>query len=84
MENMTYSHFRSHLTAALDKVNKNHVPLLVTRQSGEAAVVISLEDFRSYEETAYLMLSTKNAIRLNQAIQQLEGKKGKARKLIEE
>jgi antitoxin YefM len=83
MENMTYSDFRSNLSAALDKVNTNHVPILVTRQSGKAAVVMSLEDFKSYEETAYLMTSIKNAERLNQAIEQLESKKGKTRKLIE-
>ena len=84
MENMTYSDFRNHLASALDKVNDNHVPILVTRQSGKAAIVMSLEDFKSYEETAYLMSSIKNVERLNQAIEQLEKKKGKHKKLIEE
>ena len=84
MENMTYSDFRSHLASALDKVNDNHVPILVTRQSGKAAIVMSLEDFKSYEETAYLMSSIKNAERLNQAVEQLEKRKGKHKKLIEE
>lgn len=81
---MTYSDFRSHLANALDKVNNNHVPILVTRQSGKSAVVMSLEDFNSYEETAYLMSSIKNAERLNQAIKQLEKGEGKHKKLIEE
>jgi len=80
---MTYSDFRSHLASALDKVNDNHVPILVTRQSGKFAVVISLEDFKSYEETAYLMSSVKNAERLNKSIAQLEKRMGKPRKLIE-
>lgn len=84
MDNMTYSDFRSHLATVLDKVNDDHVPLLVTRQSGKSAVVMSLEDFKSYEETAYLMSSMKNAERLSQAIAQLESKKGKARKIVEE
>lgn len=84
MENMTYSDFRSHLASALDKVNDNHVPILVTRQSGKIAVVMSLEDFKSYEETAYLMSSIKNAQRLTKSIEQLEKKMGKHRKLIEE
>lgn len=81
---MTYSDFRSNLSQALDKVNDDHVPMLITRQSGKPAVVMSLEDFKSYEETAYLMSSAKNAERLGQAIKQLESRKGKARKLIEE
>lgn len=80
---MTYSDFRSHLTAALDKVNDNHTPILITRQSGKAAVVMSLEDFKSYEETAHLMSSAKNAERINQAIKQLEKKQGHVNKLIE-
>jgi antitoxin YefM len=41
---------------------------MITRQNGKPAVLISLEDFKSYEETAYLMASPKNAMRLNQAI----------------
>jgi antitoxin YefM len=84
MENMTYSDFRNHLASALDKVNDNHVPILVTRQSGKFAVVISFEDFKSYEETAYLMSSSKNAERLNKSIAQLEKRMGKHKKLIEE
>jgi len=84
MENMTYSDFRSHLASALDRVHNNHVPILITRQSGKFAVVMSLEDFKSYEETAYLMSSVKNAKRLNASVAQLEKKRGKPRKLIEE
>lgn len=84
MESMTYSDFRSHLAAALDKVNENHAPILVTRQSGKAAVVMSLDDFKSYEETAHLMASIKNAERLNQAIEQLESKQGQIKPLIDE
>ncbi|WP_343224000.1 type II toxin-antitoxin system Phd/YefM family antitoxin [Oceanobacter mangrovi] len=32
---------------------------MTTRQNGKAAVVMSLEDFHAYEETAYLMASPK-------------------------
>jgi antitoxin YefM len=59
MENMTYFDFKNHLASTLDKVNDNHLPILVTRQSGKSAVVMSLEDFKSYAETAYLMSSVK-------------------------
>jgi|SRR5262245_60443799 len=84
MQSITYSDFRKNLAASLDKVNEDHVPILITRQFGKAAVVMSQEDFKSYEETAYLMSSINNAYRLNQAIEQLEGKKGKIKRLIEE
>jgi len=84
MKNMTYSHFRSHLSDSLDQVNENHAPILITRQSGKPAVVMSLDDYKSYEETAYLLSSVENAKCLTESIEELESGKGKARKLIEE
>lgn len=83
MDTLSYSAFRSHLASTLDKVNEDHKPILVTRQNGSPAVVMSLEDFKSYEETAYLMSSHKNAERLNNAITQLESGKGVERELPE-
>jgi len=83
METMSYTTFRNHLASALDKVNTDHTPVLITRQNGDPAVVLSLDDFKSYEETAYLMSSTKNAQRLNQAIEQLESSNGSEKCLIE-
>ncbi|MER2472094.1 type II toxin-antitoxin system Phd/YefM family antitoxin [Photorhabdus laumondii] len=55
-----------------DKVNDDHKPILITHQNGKPAVILSLEDFQAYEETAYLMASSKNAARLNQAITEVE------------
>ena len=75
MDAIRYSNFRSHLAETLDKVNEDHVPIMITRQNGKPAVIISLEDFKSYEETAYLMASPKNATRLNQAIAEIEAGK---------
>ena len=75
---------RIHLLQALDRVNDDHCPILTTRQNGRAAVLLSLDDFKSYEETAYLMKSPKNAERLNAAIAELEKGKGIAKEIIEE
>lgn len=68
MDTMSYSAFRADLARVLDKVNQDHAPVLITRQNGKPAVIISLEDFQSYEETAYLMASPRNAERLQQAV----------------
>lgn len=84
MDIMSYSAFRAQLAGVLDKVNDDHKPILITRQNGKPAVLISLEDFQAYEETAYLMASPKNAERLNQAIAQVEAGKAVQRGLIEE
>lgn len=84
MDAITYSHFRSQLSGVLDKVNDDHTPILITRQNGRPAVVMSLEDFQAYEETAYLMASPKNAERLNQAIAEINKGATVKRELIEE
>lgn len=84
MDTISYSAFRSNLATTLDKVNDNHKPVMITRQNGKPAVVISLEDFQAYEETAYLMASPKNAERLNQAIAEVAAGKTIQRELIEE
>ena len=84
MDTISYSSFRSHLASILDKVNYNHKPIMITRQKGEPAVLMSVEDFNSYEETAYLMASPENAKRLNQAIADVEAEKTVQHELIEE
>ncbi len=84
MHSMNYSLFRTQLASTLDKVNDDHQPVMITRQNGKPAVLISLEDFQSYEETAYLMASPKNAQRLNEAIAEIESAKAIQHELIEE
>ena len=72
MHAISYTALRNHLANMLDKVNDDHTPMLITRQNGKPAVLMSLEDFQSYEATAYLMASPKNAARLNHAIAEIE------------
>jgi len=67
----------------IDRVNDDHRPVLITRQKGRAAVLMSLADYRSFEETAYLMRSPRNTERLNAAISDLESCKGIERELLE-
>jgi antitoxin YefM len=84
MDTMSYSAFRTNLAGTLDKVNDDHKPMIITRQNGRPAVVMSLEDFQAYEATAYLMASPKNAERLNQAIAEIGAGKTVERALSEE
>ena len=81
---INYTTFRKNVSATIDQVNRDHCQILVTRQKGNPAVVMSLEDFNSYEETAYLMRSPKNVERLTQAIEQLEAGEAVERELVEE
>lgn len=82
MDTVSYSAFRTQLASVLDKVNDDHKPMMTTRKNGKPAAVMSLEDFQSYEETAYLMASPENAIRLNQAILEIEAGNATPREMI--
>jgi antitoxin YefM len=84
MDALSYSAFRKDLANTLDKVNQDHKPILITRQNGKPTVVMSLDDFKSYEETAYLMASPANAARLHDAIAEVEAGKSQKHKLIDE
>jgi antitoxin YefM len=73
MRSTSYSDLRKNLAARLDEVSENHAPLLITRERGKpAAVLMSLDDFASYEETQYLLKSPRNAERLLKAIEELD------------
>lgn len=82
METISYSLLRNNLAKTLDKVDEDHAPVIITRQNGKSTVLVSLEDFQSYEETAYLMASPANAERLNKAIAQIESGNSVERGLI--
>jgi prevent-host-death family protein len=71
MNVISYSAFRAELATTLDQVVANHSPVMITRQNGKHAVVMSLEDFAAYEETVYLLRSPKNRSRLLESLQQL-------------
>ncbi len=83
MKTSTFTHTRQNLASTMDIIVENHTPITITRQNKEPIVMISLEDFKSMEETAYLMQSINNASRLNNAINNLENSLGTSRELIE-
>ena len=83
MDAITYTAVRNNLAKTIDKVNEDHAPVIITRQNGSSAVLMSLDDFNAFEETAYLMRSPANAARLSKAVVDAAKGKAKARKLIE-
>jgi antitoxin YefM len=84
MKTTSYSELRRNLAAALDSVVDDHTPIVITRDRGKpAAVLMSLEDYASYEETRYLLHSPRNAERLLTAIADLDGGGGTERTLAE-
>ena len=83
MKTLSSTALRANLSAVMDQVNADHEPVIVTRSNGRAAVLMSLDDFASYEETRYLAVSPANRKRLLEAIAELEKGGGVERKLAE-
>ncbi len=81
MDVITYSAARANLASSMDRVCNDHEPLIITRNGEQSVVMLSLEDFKSLEETAYLLRSPANARRLLSAVEALGRGKGKERKL---
>mgnify|MGYP000276432909 CR=1 FL=1 len=84
MKTASFSELRTNLANTLDQVADDHEPVLITRTGGKpAAVLMSLEDFASYEETRYLLQFPANEERLLKAIADLDAGKSEERELIE-
>lgn len=83
MEATTYTAVRQNLAKTMEKVCKDHSPVIVTRKKSGSVIIMSLEDYEALEETAYLLRSPKNTRRLIESIAQLEDGKGTERNLIE-
>ena len=83
MDAITYSNARANLASTMNRVCENHEPLIITRNSEQSVVMLSLEDFQSLEESAYLLRSPANARRLLAAIEQLSTQQGTVRELAE-
>lgn len=84
MDAISYTTARNNLAKTIDKVNEDHAPVIITRQKGKSAVLISLDDFNAYEETAYLLRNPKNAERLLQSVQAVEKGQYRERGLTED
>ncbi len=82
MDAITYTTARAKLADTMDKVCDNHEPIVITRNSQQSVVMMSLEDYKALEETSYLLRSPKNAQRLLESISELAAGRGKVRKLL--
>jgi antitoxin YefM len=81
MDAITYSTARANLATTMDRVCDDHEALIITRNGEQSVVMLSLEDYKALEETAYLLRTPTNAKRLLSATTQLNTKKGVERKL---
>lgn len=83
MNAISYTAVRADLAKTMDRVCEDHEPVIITRNREQAVVMISLEDYKAMEETAYLLRSPANANRLLESIAELERGQGQVRELLE-
>jgi antitoxin YefM len=80
---MSYTESRARYAEVLDSVTENREEVVITRAGHEPVVIMSLDDYESLRETAYLMRSPANARRLLDAMERLENGAGEEHELLD-
>lgn len=83
MKTMSYTESRARYAEVLDGVINDREEVIITRAGHDPVVIVSLADYESLRETAYLMCSPTNARRLLDAMERLEAGRGTTRDVIE-
>lgn len=83
MKTMSYSESRARYAETLNAVTDDREEVVITRAGHEPVVMVSLDDYESLKETAYLLKSPHNARRLLASIDRLEHDGGTQQDLVE-
>jgi antitoxin YefM len=75
VKSITYTAARENLASTINRVCEDQAPVVITRNRDQAVVMMSLAEYESLQETAYLLRSPANARRLLESIDQ--AKRGK-------
>lgn len=84
MDALSYSIARKNLVKTMERVCDEHEPVIITRKNSRSVVMMSIEDYNSIQETAYLLRNPVNAENLRKSIKQYEQGKFKHSDIIEE
>ena len=83
MDAISFTAARANQAQTMKRVCADHDPLIITRNGEHSVVMLSLDDFKALEETAYLLRSPRNARRLMDAVDSLEAGRGQDHVLAE-
>jgi len=81
VKSITYTAARENLASTINRVCEDQAPVMITRNRDQAVVMLSLSEYESLQETAYLLRSPANAKRLLKSIDSLERGKRIRKKL---
>ncbi len=76
MESVSVNRFRDNLKSFVEQVVNSHMPLKVTRRSGEDFVVISADDWEREQETLYVLQNSSLMQQIAESISTHEKGKG--------
>jgi antitoxin YefM len=83
MNAITYTTARENLAKTIEKVVSDRDPVIITKKNDMSVVMMALEEYESLQETAHLLRSPKNVLRLLESINELNEGKGTEREIIE-
>lgn len=84
MKTFSYTESRANYAQVLDNVVNDREEAVITRAGHEPVVIVSLADYESLRENAYLLRSPANARRLLDSIENLERGRGTQHDLLED
>ncbi|WP_417912406.1 type II toxin-antitoxin system Phd/YefM family antitoxin [Candidatus Electronema sp. TJ] len=71
------------LDALIEQIIEDAEPAILLNENGSKAVLMSLEEFNSWQETLYLLSNPANAEHLRRSLQEARAGKGTERELID-
>ncbi|HEY9705843.1 MAG TPA: type II toxin-antitoxin system prevent-host-death family antitoxin [Allocoleopsis sp.] len=83
MNATTVNEAKNNLENLIEQVINDAEPTIICGEKGNKAVLISLEEFNSWQETLYLLSNPANAAHLRQSIAQVKAGKTVEMELIE-
>ena len=83
MKTMSYTESRARYAEVLDGVVNDRDEVVITRAGHESVVMLSLDDYESLRETAYVMRSPANTRRLLDSMERLEAGRGQGHELVD-
>jgi len=83
MDAVTVNHATQNLNHLIGQVISNVEPTIICNDKGERALLMSMDEFNSWQETLYLLSSPANAEHLRESIAQAKMGKTQERELIE-
>jgi antitoxin YefM len=83
MNATTVTEAKNNLDRLIEQVTADAEPTIICGDQGQKAVLLSLEEFNSWQETIYLLTSPVNAAHLRQSIAEAKAGKTVERELID-